>query len=136
MFLITLAYPFHSELLFEFFCKYYYKLWMHNHAIMSLWERNIHHGCWFPWLYSHSNTSLSAHPIINDPAYNWYTINTIIRNSPLYQHQPLISGLMLNTCVIQHMLRNNVISKLVVSLTSLLSYPSLPTFVWPTLYSM
>lgn len=58
-----------------------------------------------------SNTGLFAYFITNDPTYNWFTINAVLRNSQFCHHRPFVCGFMLNAHVIQHVLRHNVIPK-------------------------
>lgn len=70
-----------------------------------------------------SNAIIYAHSNMKNPFLNWSIVKAIIRNLPLQQHMPLVSGLMLNTCAIQHMLIHNVIAEIgdFISITPLIS---------------
>lgn len=109
LFLISLSYPFHLDFLLKFY---------NNHAINS--KQTTIQSCVCGKeifiievdLYLQVfNTDLSAHFITIDLHYNWSTINSILRDSLFSYHQPLVSELVLNAHIIQHMLRHNVMSK-------------------------
>lgn len=58
-----------------------------------------------------STTDPSTHFISHNHHYNLSIINYVIRCSPLLYHQLLLSGLLHDLHVIQHMLRHNIILK-------------------------
>lgn len=109
LFIISLSYPFHLDFLLKFY---------NNHVINS--KQTTIQSCVcgkeifiidIDLYLQVFNTDLSAHFIAIDLHYNWSTINSILRDSLFSYHQPLVSGLVLNAHIIQHMLRHNVMSK-------------------------
>lgn len=72
---------------------------------ISLMDINFHE-------YLHiSNFGICAHSISLDLHYSWVTINFVIRSTPLSYHEPLMNDLVHNVCVIQYVLRHDIISK-------------------------
>ncbi|PKU77879.1 hypothetical protein MA16_Dca005711 [Dendrobium catenatum] len=109
-FLLTLAFPYNSELLFEFLANLTYTV-----------DNTTFHSCVCGRPIEITRADIAQHiglstegPMVRSfltDDFDWSDVNRVLRNTIFHQHQPLVQSLTRNARIIQHVLRTSIIPK-------------------------
>jgi len=115
-FLLTLAFPYNSELLLEFLANLTYTVDNTTfHSFVCRQKIEITRADIAQYIGLSTEGPRVYSFLTND--FEWSDVNQVLRNVAFYQHQPLVQLLNRNAIIIQHVRKTSIIHKLAIGST-------------------